>query len=240
MGALTLTKADQCVWLGRYSERVFTELGEFFQAYDANIGLETKNYSEFCEAFDIDACTTVDDIDQFLYELLYNPTNPVSVCSDMRAAFGNAIMLRPELGTETTSYIELALFNLRRSKDPKIRLVRHRTVRDDILAFWGSVEDGGAPVEMKSLIGIGKYVERIDLATRFGRPQEEITDFARRIGFFLAGVDAPDHLPLLQTFRTLSEACEGRGYDAGLLGALAAECDGGHDADTPRPGEVMT
>jgi hypothetical protein len=225
MGTLTLTKADQCLWLGRYTERVFTELEEFFRAFDANVDLDTQDFSAFWDACDYEA-EGDKGTEERLFDMLYDHTDPSSVCSDMRAAFGNAILLRPELGTATTSYIELALLNLRKSKEPAARLVRHRTVCDDILAFWGAVEDGDAPLEVKSLIGVGKYVERADLCCRFGRPQAALDEALGRIGIFLEGIESPECLPLGATLSSLAEAIGSRGYDCALATRLADACVG--------------
>ena len=208
---ITRTKADQLFWLGRYSERVYTTLKRFFATYDANVDLETKDYSEFCRELDIpfDPEASVESV---MSEILYNPDSPVSVCSSMRAAFGNAILLRPELGTETSSYVELALINLRGSKDPGARLPKHRTVRDDLLAFWGSVEDGMASSEAKALLFFGKYVERIELWSRFGVAEEELDRPVRKLIFYLGYVRCPERLGIADILVGLEEAVRSRGY----------------------------
>ncbi|MDD3486682.1 MAG: alpha-E domain-containing protein, partial [Atopobiaceae bacterium] len=122
MGPITLSKADEMLWLGRYTERVYTTLREFFETYDGNVDLEVKDFSEFCAACDMPVSPHA-RVDEFLYDFLYDRENPVSMRAAMRAAFGDAMLLRPELGTETISYVELALINLRRSKEPGLRLV---------------------------------------------------------------------------------------------------------------------
>ena len=211
MGALTLAKADELVWLGRYTERVFTTLKEFFRCYDANVDVEAKDFSEFCEALDI-AIDPEANVDAALSDILYNPDNPASVCSSMRAAFGNAILLRPELGTQVTSYVELALMNLRGSKDPIARLPMHRTVRDDLLAFWGSVEDSVDSGEAKALLFFGKYVERLELWSRFGATERQLDRPLRKLAFYLCYVTHPECLPVADTLATLESNLGARGY----------------------------
>ena len=211
MGPITLAKADELFWLGRYTERVFTTLRRFFDAYDADDGTKTEGFVPFCRALDI-PFDAGEPIDELLSHILYDPDNSSSVCSSMRSAFGNAILLRPELGTETTSYIELALLNLKGSKDPAERLPLHRSVRDDLLAFWGAVEDGMGSGEAKALLFLGKYVERIELWSRFGVTEQELDRPVRKLIFYLGYVRHPECLPLADAIATLAGDVEARGY----------------------------
>ena len=217
---ITRTKADQLYWLGRYSERVFDTLRRFHVIYDANVDLDVQDFSEFCRELDIPVPSDV-SADGLVDDILYNPDSPVSVCSSMRAAFGNAIVLRPELGTETASYVELALMALTSSKDPATRLSAHRSVRDDLLAFWGSVEDGMSSGEAKALLFLGKYVERIELWSRFGVEERQLDRPVRKLAFYLGYVRHPECLPLADVISTLAEDVAARGYGEFVTGRLA-------------------
>ncbi|MCH3968015.1 MAG: alpha-E domain-containing protein [Atopobiaceae bacterium] len=215
MGPITLSKADEMLWLGRYTERVYTTLREFFETYDGNVDLEVKDFSEFCAACDMPVSPHA-RVDEFLYDFLYDRENPVSMCAAMRAAFGDAMLLRPELGTETISYVELALINLRRSKEPGLRLVQHRSVGDDILAFWGSIENGCGDRSVKALVFVGKYVERIELLSRFGKPDRELAGAVDKLALYLSFVESPECLPIAQVLEELAtRVCE-RGYGVPL------------------------
>lgn len=208
---LTRAKADQLFWLGRYSERVYTTLRRFFEVYDSSVDLEPADFAEFCRELDMpfDPETTCEGL---FREILYDPDNAVSVTSSMRAAFGNAILLRPELGTETASYVELALINLRGSENPVARLPMHRSVRDDLLAFWGAVEDGVGSGEAKALLFFGKYVERIELWSRFGVDELSLDRPVRKLIFYLGYVRHPECLGLGDIISSLVAALGLRGY----------------------------
>ena len=208
---ITRAKADQLFWLGRYTERVFTTLKRFHATYDANVDLTTKDFSSFCRQLDI-PLPAGEDPSALVSDVLYNRDNPASVCSSMRAAFGNALVLRPELGTETSSYVELALKSLMESKDPTTMLSRHRAVRDDLLAFWGAVEDGMSSGEAKALLFFGKYVERIDLWSRFGVSEAQLDRPVRKLVFYLGYVRHPECLPLADVLDALLAGVAGRGY----------------------------
>lgn len=218
---LSRAKADQLLWLGRYTERVYTTLKRFFKTYDANVDLESKDFSEFCHELDLPFDSS-EPIESLIANILYNPDNPVSVCSSMRAAFGNAILLRPELGTESSSYVELALINLRGSKDPVGRLPMHRTVRDDLLAFWGSLEDGGMGGEAKAMLFFGKYLERIDLWSRFGTDEQLLDRPVRKLIFYLGYIRHPECLDIEGTLGFLKTSLEARGYGEFITNRLDA------------------
>ena len=216
---ITRAKADQLFWLGRYSERVYTTLGRLGQTYDTNVDLETTDFSEFCSALDL-PFDPGEELESLVASILYNADDPNSVCASMRAAFGNAIELRPELGTDTVSYVELALINLRASKEPCGRLPRHRSVRDDLLAFWGSVEDGMSSGEAKALLFLGKYVERLELWSRFGTDEAELDRPLRKLVFYLGYVRHPECLPIDSFISNLAFNLHSRGYGDGVTGRL--------------------
>lgn len=237
MGPITLTSADQLYWLGRYTERVYTTLRRFFSTYDQGIDHGPEDFRSFCRELDIpfDPELSTDDL---IRGFLYDRDRPWSVCSSMRAAFGNAMMLRSELGTPTTAYVELALIRLKESKEPDTRLLRQRSVHDDLLAFWGSIEDGTALPEVKALLFTGKYIERLDLYARFGAPSERLDLAAEKLARQIEAIAHPECLPVSSTLTWLAEALSGRGYAAvgEKVAALAAQADGAAPVRPAGPG----
>ncbi len=188
MGIITLNKVDELWWLGRYTERVFTTLKTFIPYYDACLDHEPERFRVFSDALDLNA--DMSDFASFLHDFLYNRQNPNSVCASMNAAFDNAVMLRPEIGTDTLAYIELALNNLRSSKlAEEGRLTKQRAATDNLLTFWGALEDGRSSSEVKAFVMAGKYIERIDLYSRFARPEPDFFAPVVRLDFNLS------HLP---------------------------------------------
>ena len=216
---VTQAQANQLLWLGRYTERVFTTLVRFSETYDANVGLGTKDFSALCNGLGAPFDAQV-PAEELVSKILYDEDSPFSVCSSMRCAFGNAIMLRPELGTDTTSHIELALLSLRRSKDPEKRLSGHRAVRDSLLAFWGAVEDGACPDETRALLFLGKYLERVELWSRFGVCESRLDRPVRKLVFFLGYVRHPECLPIDTSLAALEVAVRERGYGESVTDRL--------------------
>ena len=211
MGPITLTSVDQLYWLGRYTERVYTTLRRFFSTYDQSIDHGPEDFRGFCRELDIPFDPML-SANELIHDILYDRNEPSSVCSSMRAAFGNAVMLRSELGTATTAYVELALIRLKESKQPDARLLRQRSVHDDLLAFWGSVEDGTADPEIKALLFFGKYVERLDLYARFGVDAARLEAPLTKLAFYLGAVKHPECLPQVGALEDLALALGARGY----------------------------
>lgn len=215
---LSRTDVDQLYWLGRYSERVYTTLKAFFAAIDDDENLEA-NLAEFCSDLDIYAKTN-ENTDELINRILYDKNDPSSVCASMRAAFSNALVLRSELGTSVTSHIELALTNLKREKSPESRLAAHRAVADNLLAFWGAVEDSVESSEAKALIFFGKYVERVELWSRFDIEERLMDRPVRKLIFYLGYIRHPDSLPAGAVLDTLISSLENRGYGDYITGRL--------------------
>lgn len=214
---VTRDKADALFWLGRYSERVYTTLLRYRHAYDDGRGalgaLANELDQPLEEAWDAQTAAEA---------LVYSEQRPASVRSSMQAAFGNALVLRPDLGTQSSNYVELALAHLGKKPDPAHGLARLRCVSDDLLAFWGSVEDGMASSEAKALLFLGKYVERIDLWSRFGADEAKLDRPVRKLVFYLGYVRHPKCLPLAEALATLSADVSGRGYGESVTNRLNA------------------
>ena len=220
MGIVTLSKVDSLWWLGRYTERVFTTLKTFFPYYDTCLDHEPERFRVFSDALDLDA--DMSDFESFLWDFLYKKGNPNSVCASMNAAFDNAVMLRPEIGTDTLAYIELALNTLRASKTAVERIDRQRAVGDYLLTFWGAVEDGGSAREVKVFVMAGKYLERLDLYSRFKRPAEDLDAPILRLDFYLGVLPDEARGIIADAVGSVATALELRGYPAELAARLRA------------------
>lgn len=216
---LSRVNVDQLYWLGRYSERVYTTLKAFFAAYDNSDDALEENLQDFCRALDIQA-QEGEDTAALVERILYDKSDPSSVCSSMRAAFSNALVLRPELGTSVTSHIELALTNLKSEKSPEGRLKAHRSVGDNLLAFWGAVEDSVESSEAKAIIFFGKYVERVELWSRFGTDEQLMDRPVRKLIFYLGYIKHPESLPVCAALGTLISNLEARGYGEFVVNRL--------------------
>lgn len=119
LALVTASKADNLFWLGRYTERVFTTLSQFFPFYDRVMDT---------------------DVDAFIHSFLYDEKNPDSVRSAIVYAFNNAVILRPELGSRSLQQVELAMSSIVEASEyggTDADIFKHRDIADNMLAFWG-------------------------------------------------------------------------------------------------------
>lgn len=75
-------------------------------------------------------------------------------------------MLREEIGSETLAYIQLAVYAMNKAKASQAPLIQLQKVVDNIVAFWGMVDDDIDNEHVRSIIKLGKRIERIDLYAR--------------------------------------------------------------------------
>lgn len=104
----------------------------------------------------------------------FDEANPDSIISNLNRAYDNAIVLRESISTEALSYIQLAIYEMNRAAKSSAPLFELQHVLDEILAFWGSIDDRIDSEEIRNIIKAGKRIERIDLYARLGAKTEEI------------------------------------------------------------------
>lgn len=175
LSLVTASKADNLYWLGRYTERAFTTLVQFFPFYDRVMDTDVDAFRPFAKALDLPQ--DFEDFDGFIHSFLYDGTNPDSVRSAIVAAFNNAVVLRPELTSRLLQYVELAVKNITEAAERSASaddIYSQRDIADDMLAFWGGIENSTADITLKAFVFIGKYIERIDLYTRFHLDNSEL------------------------------------------------------------------
>ena len=148
MTVLSRENSSRLFWLGRYSERVYTGLRDFMAKFDAM----TAGNSSQC----------------------FDEANPDSAAFSLMRAYDNAIVLRDEIGTETFSYIQLAVYEMKNARRSPAPLLQLQKVIDNIAAFWGMADDRIDDEHVRGIIKLGKRVERVDLYARLGWGDEEI------------------------------------------------------------------
>ena len=156
-------------------ERAFTTLVQFFPFYDRVMDTDVDAFRPFAKALDLPQ--DFEDFDGFIHSFLYDGTNPDSVRSAIVAAFNNAVVLRPELTSRLLQYVELAVKNITEAAERSASaddIYSQRDIADDMLAFWGGIENSTADITLKAFVFIGKYIERIDLYTRFHLDNSEL------------------------------------------------------------------
>lgn len=173
LALVTASKADNLFWLGRYTERVYTTLTRFFPFYDRVMDTNVDAFRPLAEALDLPTGFT--DFDDFVSSFLYDQQDPNSVRFAVQAAFNNAVILRPELTSDLLQFIELAVNSVAMAADNANKaenLYRQRDVAEYMLTFWGGVENSAVDPTLKAFIFLGKYLERLDLYTRFSIPKD--------------------------------------------------------------------
>ena len=179
MAILSAEHTDQLYWLGRYSERVYTTLREYAKRYDSMIELKNEDYSEFCRAQDIPNIYTSKE--DFIRRYCFDDGDPNSIYSNLIRAYDNAIVLREEIGSETLAYIQLAVYAMNKAKISEAPLIQLQRVVENIVAFWGMADDAIDNEAVRSMIKLGKRIERIDLYARMNMSPEELRREMKRL-----------------------------------------------------------
>ena len=126
------------------------------------------------------------DKEDFISRYAFDPANPDSIYANLQRAYDNAIELREEIGSETLSFIQMAIYEMNSAKLSAAPLLYFQKITDAILAFWGCVDDQIDDENTRNIIKIGKRVERLDLYARLGKDRvsllREVNRLAGRIG----------------------------------------------------------
>ena len=184
MGIISLEQTDGLYWLGRYSERVYTTIRLYSRSYDRMLDENAGGYEEFCR--DLDIPNIYQSSEDFKTRYPFDKEDPNSIMSNLLRAYDNAIVLRETIGSETLSYIQLAIYEMNKAEKSQAPLIEMQKVMDNILAFWGIADDIMEDENSRNIIKVGKRVERIDLYRRLHQPREnlvrEVSRLAGRIG----------------------------------------------------------
>ena len=179
MSNITTEKANELFWLGRYVERVYTTSMEFFRGYDRMIDETDISYPEYCRRVSIP--NVYKDKEDFLRSYPFDESNPDSIISNLIRAYDNAVVLRDDIGSDTLSYIQLAIYDMRKASLGSAPLIGLQAVIDDLFAFWGCLDDRVADYGERSIAKAARRVERVDLYLRFGMPADAISYELRRL-----------------------------------------------------------
>ncbi len=179
MGIISVENMDRLFWLGRYSERVYTSARLFADSFDRMIDMDMDNYAVFCSRLDIP--NIYGSKEDFCERYITDEEDPNSIYSNLMRAYDNAIVLRNEIGSEPITYIQLSVYDMKKSRVMRAPLVGLQKVEDDILAFWGIVDDMIEDENMRNIIKVGKRVERLDLYGRLQMNRESIVREVHRL-----------------------------------------------------------
>lgn len=179
MGIISVEKTDRLLWLGRYSERVYTTLIIFEEHYDSMIDLSDEEYRDYCKRQDIPEIYT--SVTDFKERYCFDESDENSILSNLSRAYDNAIVLREEIGSAALSYIQMAIYAMNDAKKSQAPLLEIQSIRDNIIAFWGIVDDSIDDEKIRSMIKLGKRIERLDLYARMHMDREKILREAARL-----------------------------------------------------------
>ena len=179
MGIISIEQADHLYWLGRYIERVYTTLKIFGKRFDDLIDGPTNSYVDFCKSVDIP--NVYMDKDDFVKNYPFDINNPDSIISNLIRAHDNAITLRESSGSETLAYIQLAIYEMNKAEKSKSPMIELQKVNDNLLAFYGTVDDQIDSENIRNIIKAGRRIERIDLYARLGLERKEIARQIHRL-----------------------------------------------------------
>jgi len=179
MGIVSREQVDRLYWLGRYTERVYTTLHMYARSFDMMIDKSNYNYIDFCKSIDIPNIYT--DRTDFLKRYPFDPSNPDSIISNLTRAYDNAIELRESIGSETLAFIQLAIYDMNRAAQSKAPMIELQKVTDNLLAFYGIVDDRIDSENIRNTIKAGKRIERIDMYARLGVNRSELQREVKRM-----------------------------------------------------------
>ena len=206
MGIKSVMNTDRLYWLGRYSERVYTTLRLFSLSFDTLIEQYGGDHRGFCASLEIPDIYA--DKDAFIDNYAFSLDDPNSIVSNLYRAYDNAIELREEIGSETLSFIQMAIYEMNNAKRSEAPLLYFQKITDAILAFWGCVDDQIDDENTRNIIKIGKRIERIDLYARLKKGKTAIRRDVNRLAGRIARTDLIYSEEGLQKLKALADAPE--------------------------------
>ncbi len=183
MGIITIEKSDSLLWLGRYVERVYTELKYYLSGTDRMIDTEPEHYALMCRRIGIP--DIYHSRAAFIQRYPFDESDPNSLISNLNRAYDNAIVLRNDIGTDTFSYIQLAIDDFKTAERGETPLADLMLVIDHLLAFWGCVNDRIDDEVTRNIIKLGMGLERLDLYLSSSHPAGGIRREYRKMKQYL-------------------------------------------------------
>jgi len=164
MGIISIEQVDHLYWLGRYTERVYTTLKMYAKSFDMMIDAKENIFHSYCESIDIP--DIYESREDFLKRYPFDESIADSIISNLNRAYDNAIVLRETIGSDALSYIQMSLYALNNASKSESPLIELQQIVDELLSFWGIVDDQIDAEQIRNIIKAGKRIERIDLYAR--------------------------------------------------------------------------
>lgn len=179
MGIISVEQTDRLFWLGRYTERVYSTMKLYVKTFDTMIDSIAREHTEFCKRLEIpDIYTSPED---FMKRYPFDEEECNSIISNLKRAYDNAIVLREEIGSESLAYIQLAVYDMQKAARINAPVLEFQKVLDNLMAFWGIIDDQIESENVRNILKVGKRVERIDLYARLGCKRQNLTREVHRL-----------------------------------------------------------
>ena len=179
MGIISVEQVDHLYWLGRYTERLYTTLKIYSESFDRMIDESEDSYQKYCDSLDIP--NIYESKEDFLKRYPFDISVPDSIISNLNRAYDNAIVLRETIGSEALSYIQLSIYAMNNASVSDAPLIDLQQIMDDLLSFWGLVDDQIDSDQIRNIIKAGKRIERIDLYARLEVEKPRLVREVRRM-----------------------------------------------------------
>lgn len=200
---LTLKQVDSIYWLGRYTERVLTTLKVFMDVYDSQLD-SNFDYAKYCS--DLDIYNGFSSLADFCQRYAFDRNYASSIISSMNRSYDNAIMLRETIGSDSLSYIELALRRMEDAQFSQTPALIFQKVIDNIMAFKGQVFDSIADHNVRHILLAGLTLERLDMYLRLNMNEDKVAFECRRLSHSIERTDINCDRLALQ--KVCGELCE--------------------------------
>ena len=173
MGTISIEKMDHLYWLGRYTERTYTTIREFFDGFDIMIE-EPDYYITYCQYLDIP--NVYESVSDFTKRYLFDMENINSVMATLNGIYDNAVVMRDAIGTESISYVELALSEMEMAKSTAESgfLMHLQRVIDYLLAFIACIDENVEERKIRGIFKTGKRQEKMDLLLRLRKNKVQV------------------------------------------------------------------
>lgn len=179
MGIISVEQVDHLYWLGRYTERVYTTLKIYSESFDRMIDESEDSYQKYCDSLDIP--NIYESKEDFLKRYPFDISVPDSIISNLNRAYDNAIVLRETIGSEALPYIQLSIYAMNNASVSDAPLIDLQQIMDDLLSFWGLIDDQIDSDQIRNIIKAGKRIERIDLYARLEVEKPRLVREVRRM-----------------------------------------------------------
>lgn len=168
---ITADKANRLFWLGRYAERVYISLHLLRRYYDKVLDGNISDLEEYYKCLNIDCSDKSKDREECQYSQLYDKNNGCSIATSLDLTNDNGIVLRHDISSESLSYIQMSQVALAECAESKERnITKLQSITDNMLAFFGSVDERVFDDRIRAFLKIGRLIENIDLHVRFNYP----------------------------------------------------------------------